>query len=80
MRQNTFFRSALYGLLSNPIYIGEIRHKGVCHPGLHEPIVDRERFIGWSEPQRQKNLQLVVNNARFLILPWVQSKALVLSQ
>ena len=39
-------------------------------------LSDRERFIGWSEPQRQKNLQLVVNNARFLILPWVQSKAL----
>jgi site-specific DNA recombinase len=39
---NSFFRGALYVLLSNPIYIGEIRHKGVRHPGLHEPIVDRE--------------------------------------
>ena len=39
---NLFFRGALYELLSNPIYIGEIRHKGVRHPGLHEPIVDRE--------------------------------------
>jgi len=29
-------------LLSNPIYIGEIRHKGVCHPGLHESIADRK--------------------------------------
>src|ERR1700722_9407996 len=29
-------------LLSNPIYIGEIRHRAVCHPGLHEPILDRE--------------------------------------
>src|SRR6266566_4759517 len=38
---NPFFRGALYVLLSNPIYIGEIRHKGVRHPGLHEPIVDR---------------------------------------
>jgi site-specific DNA recombinase len=37
---NLFFRGALYELLSNPIYIGEIRHKGVRHPGLHEPIVD----------------------------------------
>ncbi len=36
----------------------------------------REQFIGWPEPQRLKNLQLVVNNARFLILPWVQSKGL----
>jgi site-specific DNA recombinase len=39
---NLFFRGALYGLLSNPIYIGEIRHKGIHHPGLHEPIVDRD--------------------------------------
>src|SRR6202022_2842647 len=28
---NSFFRGALYVLLSNPIYIGEIRHKGVRH-------------------------------------------------
>ena len=39
-------------------------------------LADRERFIGWSHEQRQKNLQLVVNNARFLILPWIQSKGL----
>jgi site-specific DNA recombinase len=39
---NAFSRGALYELLSNPIYIGEIRHKGVRHPGLHEPVVDRE--------------------------------------
>jgi hypothetical protein len=39
-------------------------------------LKDRERFIGWTEAQRQKNLQLVVNNARFLILPWIQSKGL----
>ena len=36
----------------------------------------REQFIGWTEPHRLKNLQLVVNNARFLILPWIQSKGL----
>jgi len=39
---NPFFRGALYQLLSNPIYLGEVRHKGIRHPGLHEPIVDRE--------------------------------------
>jgi hypothetical protein len=33
----------------------------------------RDNFIGWSDAQRQKNLHLVVNNARFLILPWVKS-------
>ena len=39
-------------------------------------LAGRERFIGWQESQRLKNLQLVVNNARFLILPWIQSKGL----
>jgi site-specific DNA recombinase len=36
-----FSRGALYTLLRNPIYVGEIRHKGVCHPGQHAPIIDR---------------------------------------
>jgi hypothetical protein len=39
---NSFFRGALYQLLSNPIYVGEVRHKGIRHLGLHGPIVDRE--------------------------------------
>ena len=39
-------------------------------------LAPRDRFIGWDEAQRQRNLQLVVNNARFLILPWIQSKGL----
>jgi hypothetical protein len=39
-------------------------------------LAGRECFIGWQEPERLKNLQLVVNNARFLILPWIQSKGL----
>ena len=36
-----FSRGALYTLLRNPIYVGEIRHKGVCHAGQHAPIVNR---------------------------------------
>jgi len=36
----------------------------------------RDRYIGWNHDQRKKNLHLIVNNARFLILPWVQSKNL----
>src|ERR1700724_925947 len=36
-----FSQGALYTLLRNPIYVGEIRHKGVCHPGQHALIVDR---------------------------------------
>lgn len=36
----------------------------------------RDQFIGWSHEQRKNNLHLVVNNARFLILPWIKSKNL----
>ena len=36
----------------------------------------RDAWIGWSEEQRKRNLQWIVNNGRFLILPWVQVKGL----
>lgn len=32
----------------------------------------RDRFIGWSSQTRQKNLHLIINNTRFLVLPWVR--------
>jgi hypothetical protein len=32
----------------------------------------RDRWIGWDEPTRRRKLQQVVNNSRFLILPWVR--------
>ena len=37
-----FSRGALYELLANPIYIGEIRHKQERHPGQHKAILPRE--------------------------------------
>jgi len=46
----SFSRGALYALLSNPIYIGEIRHKDLRHPGLHEPIIGRDV---WDAVQQQ---------------------------
>jgi site-specific DNA recombinase len=58
---NPFFRGALYVLLSNPICIGEIRHKGVHHPGLHEPIVDREL---WEKTQLLLRSQTVRGASR----------------
>jgi len=38
---HSFSRGALYSLLGNPIYVGEVRHKGTRHPGQHQPIVER---------------------------------------
>jgi len=37
---NVLSRGALYNLLSNPVYIGEIRHGDLRYPGLHPPIID----------------------------------------
>jgi hypothetical protein len=36
----------------------------------------RDEWIGWSDEQRRHNLQRIVNNGRFLILPWVLVKGL----
>jgi len=39
----------------------------------------RDRWIGWSEAQRRQHLQRVVNNSRFLLLPWVELRHLASS-
>jgi site-specific DNA recombinase len=45
-----FSRGALYKLLNNPIYIGEIRHRERQYPGEHEAIIPREL---WDKVQTQ---------------------------
>ena len=47
-------------------------------------IAARDRWIGWNDQQRASNLQRIVSQSRFLILPWVHvaglaSKILALS-
>ena len=36
----------------------------------------RDGWIGWNDGERTRNLQYIVNNSRFLILPWVRVKGL----
>jgi Domain of unknown function (DUF4338) len=46
-------------------------------------VAPRDQFIGWTPERRQQRLDWLVNNDRFLILPWVQVRglaSLVLSQ
>jgi DNA invertase Pin-like site-specific DNA recombinase len=45
-----FSRGALYLMLQNRIYRGEIVHKGAAHPGEHAEIVDEDL---WSSVQRR---------------------------
>jgi hypothetical protein len=39
----------------------------------------RDRWIGWDERARKRNLQKVVSNSRFLIVPWVEIRNLASS-
>lgn len=39
-------------------------------------VAPRDLFIGWSAAERQSRLHLVVNQTRFLILPWVRCQNL----
>lgn len=36
-----FSRGGIHWVLTNPIYVGKIRHKTNCYPGLQPPIIDR---------------------------------------
>ena len=39
-------------------------------------LTARDQWIGWTQEQRESNLHLIINNVRFLILPWVKVKNL----
>jgi hypothetical protein len=39
----------------------------------------RDQWIGWDDPQRLRGLQHIVQNSRFLILPWVKVPCLASS-
>lgn len=56
-----FARGHIYKILSNPIYIGEIDHKGVRHPGQHPPLVSRTT---WDSVQAQLAANRHANRAR----------------
>ncbi|MQY76276.1 MAG: DUF4338 domain-containing protein [Spirochaeta sp.] len=48
----------------------------VLFSGAAKALGVRDRWIGWSDGQRLKNLAWVINNSRYLIFPWVQVKNL----
>lgn len=54
-----FSRGALYELLSNPLHLGEIRHRQERYPGQHEAIVPREL---WEAVQQDLRTNAVRND------------------
>jgi site-specific DNA recombinase len=59
--EKSFSRGALYTLLRNSIYVGEIRHKGERYPGQHKPIVERSI---WDKTQELLRLHTVRTDGR----------------
>ena len=53
-------RGHLYWILSNPIYIGRLRHKAQIHDGLHPAIVDIET---WDRVERRLESQTQARRA-----------------
>ena len=47
---------------------------GWASAALQAPL--RDKYIGWDEATKLRGLHLVVNNVRFLILPWVRVRHL----
>ena len=48
----------------------------ILFSGASKALTVRDRWIGWTERQRLRNLAWVINNTRFLIFPWVRVKNL----
>jgi len=60
-----YFVESEQGLLGCILFAGAAKALGV-----------RDRWIGWREKHRLRNLAWVINNSRFLIFPWVGVKNL----
>ena len=60
-----------YFIVSNQAVLGCVLFSGAA-----KSLRARDQWIGWTEKQRLQNLPWVVNNSRFLILPWVKVRYL----
>jgi site-specific DNA recombinase len=54
-------RGHLYKILSNPIYVGRIAHKGQVHEGQHPPIINHDL---WDQVQQSLKDHLAMGKAR----------------
>lgn len=50
-----FTRGQVYHMLKNPIYVGDIGHRGQTYEGQHSPIIDRPL---WDEVQQRLKVNL----------------------
>lgn len=56
-------------------YFVRLEHEPVAclaFSGAAWKVAPRDAWIGWRPAQREHNLRFIVNNSRFLILPWIR--------
>lgn len=61
------------------VYVSRPRRQVVACVQCSSPawrLASRDAWVGWDDATRQRHLPRVVNNSRFLILPWVQIRNL----
>lgn len=58
---NSFSRGALYTLLKNPLYVGQVRQGNKLYPGQHEAILDKNI---WDAVQKQLSANRSDNRLR----------------
>lgn len=61
-------RGHLYRMLTNRVYIGEVKHHGEWHPGKHEALIDRDTW---------DRVQAFLNNKTYTVIPMTYSRGLV---
>ena len=54
------------------VYDGDRPLACIAYSSAPRHIGPRDRFIGWDQKTRGKNISLICYNTRFLILPWVR--------
>lgn len=63
-----FSRGHLYKLLSNPIYIGRVRHKDEVHEGQHDAIIEIELWdavqqtVADNTSKRRRSINIASNS------------------
>lgn len=60
-RGGPIHHSTVRNMLTNPLYVGEIRRNGKCYPGMHEGIVSRDL---WDQVQASR-----AKRGRAMIMP-----------
>ena len=54
------------------VYAGERPLACIAYSSAPRHIGPRDKFIGWDQKTRGKNISLICYNMRFLILPWIK--------